>query len=123
MDMESKITLKENRIDAPGELDFINLHIKEGGGTVFWIPAETLASLLEKKRNQVKVPFHVKGNLGDPQFKLQEALLTRIAFSLIEALGLPVKIIGESHRGDTGGGTEGLKSFEDLFKKKKEKKR
>ena len=34
----------------PGELDLINLHIKEGGGTVFWIPAETLVSLLEKKR-------------------------------------------------------------------------
>jgi len=123
MDMESKITVKEKRIDAPGELDFINLHIKEGGGTVFWIPAETLASLLEKKGYQVKAPFHVKGNLGDPRFKLQDALLTRIAFSLIEALGLPVKIIGESLPGDTGGGTEGLKSIEELFKKKKEKKR
>jgi len=71
----------------------------------------------------VKAPFHVKGNLGDPQFKLQDALLTRIAFSLIDALGLPVKIIGESLPGDTGGGTEGLKSIEELFKKKKEKKR
>ncbi len=123
MDMESKVTLKEKRIDAPGELDFINLHIKEGGGTVFWIPAGTLASLLEKKGYQVKAPFHVKGNVGDPQFKLQEALLTRIAFSLTEALGFPVKISGERLPGDTGGGTEGWKSMGELFKKKKEKKR
>jgi hypothetical protein len=123
MDMESKITLKEKRIDAPGELDFINLHIKEEGGTVFWIPAETLASLLEKKRNQVKAPFHVKGNLGDPHFKLHEALLTRIAFSLIEALGLPVKISGENPPGDMGGGIEGWNSMRELFKRKKEKKR
>jgi hypothetical protein len=122
MDMESKITLKEKRIDAPGKLDFNNLHIKEGGGTVFWIPAETLAPLLEKKRNQVKAPFHVKGNLGDPKFKLQEAFLTQIAFSLIEALGLPVKISGENLSGDTGG-TEGWKSMGELFKKKKEKRR
>src|SRR4030066_287550 len=122
MDMESQIVLKEKRIDAPGELDFINLHIKQGGGTVFWIPAETLASLLEKKRNQVKVPFHVKGNLGDPQFNLQEAFLTRIAFSLAEALGLPVKSVGESISGDTGKGTEGWRAIEELFKKKKEKK-
>ena len=123
IDLESKITLKEKRMDVPGELNFIDLHIKEGGGTVFWIPAETLASLLEKKRNQVKVPFHVKGNLGDPQFNLQEAFLTRIAFSLAEALGLPVKSVGESISGDTGKGTEGWRAIEELFKKKKEKKR
>ncbi len=126
MDMESKITLKGKRIDAPGELDFVNLHIKEGGGTVFWIPAETLASLLEKKRNQVKAPFHVKGNLGDPRFNLQETFLTQIAFSLTEALGLPIKSLGGSI-GGTGKGieglTEGIKSIEEMFKKKKEKKR
>ena len=123
MDMESKITLRGKRIDASGEMDFINLHIKKGGGTVFWIPAETLVPLLEKKRNQVKAPFHLKGNLEDPHFKLQEVFLTQIAFSLIEALGLPVKISGESLPGDTGGGTEGWKSIEELFKRKKEKKR
>ncbi len=126
MDMESQIVLKEKRIDAPGELDFINLHIKEGGGTVFWIPAETLASLLEKKRNQVKAPFHVKGNLGDPRFNLQETFLTQIAFSLTEAFGLPIKSVGGSV-GGTGKGMEGLvegiKSIEEMFKKKKEKKR
>lgn len=123
MDMESKIAVKEKRIDAPGALNFINLHIQEGGGTVFWIPAETLVPLLEKKGNQVKVPFHVKGNLGDPRFNFQETFLTRIAFSLAEALGLPIKSVGESVSGDTEKGTEGLKSIEELFKKKKEKKR
>jgi hypothetical protein len=123
MDIESKIILKEKRIDAPGELDFINLHIRKGGGTVFWIPAATLASLLEKKRNRVKAPFHVKGNLKDPHFKLREVFLTQIAFSLMEALGLPVKISGESIPGEPGGGTEGWKSMEELFKRKKEKKR
>jgi hypothetical protein len=123
MDMESKIAVKEKKIDAPGELDFINLHIKEGGGTIFWIPAETLVPLLEQKKYRIKVPFHVKGNLGDPQFNLQEAFLTRIAFSLAEALGLPAKGMGEGVPGDTGKEKEGLKSIEDLFKKKKEKKR
>ena len=122
MDMESQIVLKEKRIDAPGELDFINLHIKEGGGTVFWIPAETLASLLEKKRNQVKAPFHVKGNLGDPRFNLQETFLTQIAFSLTEAFGLPIKSVGGTGKGMEGL-VEGIKSIEEMFKKKKEKKR
>ncbi len=123
IDMESKITMKEKSIDATGEMDFINLHIKEGGGTIFWIPAETLVLLLEQKKYQIKVPFYVKGNLDNPQFNLQEAFLNRIAFSLMEVLGLPVKSMGESIPGDTGKETEGLKSIEDLFKKKKEKKR
>jgi hypothetical protein len=123
MDMESKIVVKEKRIDAPGALNFINLHIQEGGGTVFWIPAETLVPLLEQKKYQIKVPFHVKGNLGDPRFNFQETFLTRIAFSLAEALGLPIKSVGESVSGDTEKGTEGLKSIEELFKKKKGKKR
>jgi hypothetical protein len=126
MDMESQIVLRDKRMDAPGELDFINLHIKEGGGTVFWIPAETLSSLLKKKGNHVKVPFHVKGNLGDPQFNLQETFLTQIAFSLMEALGLPIKSVGEIV-GGTGKGmegwVEGIKAIEEMFKKKKEKKR
>jgi hypothetical protein len=53
--------------------------------------------------------------------------LTRIAFSLVEALGIPIKVVGESVLGDTGketeGLAEGLKSIEELFKKKKGKKR
>ena len=59
LDMHSEIVVKDQRIDAPGELDLINLRIKEGGGTVFWIPAETLVSLLEKKGHQIKTKFHV----------------------------------------------------------------
>jgi len=123
IDMESKITMKEKSIVATGELDFINLHIKEGGGTIFWIPAENLGLLLEQKKYQIKIPFYVKGNLGNPRFNLQEAFLTGIAFSLMEILGLPVKNMGESVLEDTGKETEGSKSIEDLFKKKKGKKR
>jgi len=127
MDMDSKITVKEKRIDAPGELDLINLHVKEGGGMVLWIPAETLVSLLEKKGHQIKVKFHVKGNMDDPKFNLQETFLTRVAISFAEALGIPIKIIGETVFEGSGKGmeglAEGLKSIEELFKKKKEKKR
>jgi hypothetical protein len=126
MDLESKITLMGKRIDAPGTLDFNNLHIRKGGGTVFWIPAETLSSLLKIKGNHVKVSFHVKGDLEDPHFNLQETFLTQVVFSLMEALGLPVKSVGEIV-GGTGKGVEGwmegIKSIEEIFKKKKEKKR
>jgi hypothetical protein len=125
--MDSKIAVKEKRIDAPGELDLINLHIKEGGGTVFWIPAETLVSLLEKKDHQIKAKFHVKGNVENPQFNLQETLLTQVAISFARALGYPIDVIGEKAVQSTLIGERGLaeelRSIERLFKKKKEKKR
>jgi hypothetical protein len=127
MNMESKIAVKEKKIDAPGELDLINLHIKEGGGTIFWIPAETLVSLLEKKGHRIKVHFHVKGDTNNPQFNLQETFLTQIGISMAEALGIPIKVVGEeilrgAVKGEKGL-VEELKSIEELFKKKKGKKR
>jgi hypothetical protein len=127
LDMDSRIVVKEKRMDAPGEMDLINLHIKEGGGTVFWIPAETLVSLLEKKGHQIKAKFHVKGNVENPQFNLQETFLTQVAVSLAQALGIPVKVVGEEVPHGTLKGEKGLveelQSMEGLFKKKKEKKR
>jgi hypothetical protein len=127
MDMDSKMTVKDRVIDAPGELDLINLHVKEGSGMILWIPAKTLVSLLEQKGHRIKVQFHVKGNLENPQFDLRETFLTQVAISFAQALGIPIKVVGEevlqgTLKGERGL-VEGLQSIEELFKKKKEKKR
>ncbi len=126
IDMEAKISIKKRMIDAPGQLKLVNLHIKEGG-TILWIPAKTLVSLLKDKGNQVQIQFHVKGNMDDPQFSLQETFLTRVAISLAGTLGIPIQVVGETMIGGAGKGAEGLieglKSIEKLFKRKKEEKR
>jgi Domain of Unknown Function (DUF748) len=125
MAMDAKISLKEKFIDAPGKLELVHLHIKEGEGTVFWIPAKTLISLLKEKGDRIQVSFHMKGSLGDPKFNLQETLLTRIALSLLEALGLPIKVVGEGVLEKTIKGEKGmieeLRDLERQFKKKKKK--
>lgn len=125
--MEAEIAIQKKRIDAPGQLEVSNLHIKEGGGTILWIPAKVLVSLLKDKGNRIKVRFHVKGNIDDPRFNFQETFLTRIGLSLAEALGIPIRVVGETLLEGTGKGAEGLiegfKSIEQLFKKKKEKKK
>jgi hypothetical protein len=126
IDMETKISVKKRMIDAPGQLNLFGLRIKEGG-TVLWIPAKVLISLLRDKGNRIQIRFHVKGNMDDPQFSLQETFLTRVAVSMAEALGLPIKVVGETILGGTGKGAEGLieglRSIEKLFKRKKEEKR
>ena len=122
--LESKISIKERIIDAPGYVELVDLRLKEEG-TFFWIPAKTLISLLKDKGNRIRARFHVRGNLDDPKFNLQESALNRIAFSMAEALGLPVKSVGELIFGGTEKGTEGLadgvKSLGELFKKKKKR--
>jgi hypothetical protein len=117
LDMDSEIAVKEKRIDAPGELGLVNLHVKEGEGTVFWIPVETLVPSLEKKGHRIKAKFRVKGNIENPQFNLQETFLTQVGISLAQALGIPIKVIGEGILRET------FKEEKRLFKKKKEKKR
>jgi hypothetical protein len=125
MAMETKITLKEKFIDAPGKLELSHLYIKEGEGTVFWIPAKTLISLLKEKGDRIQVSFHMKGSLDDPKFNLQETLLTRIAISLLEAVGVPIKVVGEEILEKTiqeeKGLLEELRYLERQFRKKKEK--
>jgi hypothetical protein len=122
--LESKISIKERIIDAPGYVELVDLRLKEEG-TFFWIPAKTLISLLKDKGNRIRARFHVRGNLDDPKFNLQESALNHIAFSMAEALGLPVKSVGELIFGGTEKGTEGLadgvKSLGELFKKKEKK--
>jgi hypothetical protein len=122
--LEAKISVRQRMIDAPGTLELIDLHIKEGG-TVFWVPAQILVSLLKAKDNRIKARFRVKGDMDDPRFNLQESFFTRTGIALAEALGIPIKIVGESVLGgaEKGGGglEEGLKSIGDLFKKKERK--
>ena len=124
MNMESKIAVEKRMIDAPGYLELTDLRIKEGG-TVLWVPAKTLVSLLKNRGGRVKTNFRVQGSMDDPQFNLQENLLNRIGISLAEALGIPIKVVGktlfEGTAKGAGGLTEQLKSLGELLKRKKEK--
>jgi hypothetical protein len=123
--MDAKIVVKEKIVNAPVQLELDDLHIEKGEGTVFWIPAKTIASLLENRKHRIQVKFQVKGNLDNPKFSLQEAFLTRVGVSLAEALGIPIKTVGEELFEGTIKGEKGLaeelKSVEELLKKKKEK--
>lgn len=125
LNVDAHIEIKRSVIDTPGKLELADLRVKEEG-TIFYIPAKTLLPRLKDKGNRVEVQFHVKGNLDDPRFKLQETFLMRIGIGLAEAIGLPIKTVEESLFEGSGKGSEGLaeglRSIEDL-RKKKEKKR
>jgi len=126
--LEAKISIKGKIIDAPVILEIMNLHFKKGreGGTVFWVPAEALISLLGKKENRLRARFEVKGDMNKPGFNLQENVLTCAGIALAEALGFPITefsgIVRETLFGGAGKGGKGLeeklKSLEGIFRKK-----
>lgn len=126
LDLETKVIVENKVIDAPVELELVDLRIG-GEGTVFWVPAKNLTFLLKKRGNRMKLSFHIKGNIDDPRFRLSEVILTKVAFSFLDALGIPIKRLGEEFLENLGrdgeGWAEGLKSLKEMFKKKKENKR
>ena len=127
INLDVKIGIKDRKIDAPGELNLVNLQLSKSEGMVFYFPAKLLVSLLKDRGNQLKARFQVKGNLDDPQFNLQESFLNRVGFSLAESLGIPIKGLGEQVVGGSLKGAEGLvegmKSIGEIFKRKKEPKK
>jgi len=124
MAMAAKISLKEKFIDAPGRLKLSHLTIGEREGTIFWIPAKRVIPLLKEKGDRMEVSFHVKGSFEDPRFRLQEALLTQIAISFLEVVGVPIRGVGEEILEGTLKGEKGLiEELDDLKRQLKEKKR
>lgn len=114
VNVDAPIGIKKRVIDIPVTLEVADLRVKEEG-TIFYIPAKTVLSRLKDKGNRLEVQFHVKGNLDDPRFKLQETFLMRVGIGLAEAIGLPIKTVG------TGELEEGIRILEGLFKKKEKK--
>lgn len=122
INMSAKIFIKDRIIDAPGEMEILDLKIKESG-TIFYIPAKILISRLKDKENKIRLKFRVNGNIDDPKFNITENLLTKIALSMSEALGVPIKIVGEKIIEGSGISAEklieGIRKIEELFKVKK----
>jgi len=122
--LDVNMVIKDRRIDAPGEVTLANLQLGKDEGMVFYLPAKLLVSLLKDRGNQIKARFQMKGDLDDPRFDFQESFVSRIAFSLAESLGIPIKGLGEQIMGGSIKGTkglvEGMKSIGEIFKRKKE---
>lgn len=122
INMDTKISIKNKIIDAPGEMEIVDLKINENG-SIFYVPAKILISRLKDRSNRIKLKFHVSGDMNDPKFSISESLLRRVGLSLAETLGIPIKIVGEKIIEGTGLSAEkfieGIKKIEELLKRKK----
>ncbi|MGE5849875.1 MAG: DUF748 domain-containing protein, partial [Candidatus Methylomirabilota bacterium] len=89
LDLESDVS--KNRLKAPGQVTISDLELAPGKGafgTFMGVPRDAVVAFLKNKGNKITVNFVLEGDTNNPHFSLNEALSTRVAFSLAEILGV-----------------------------------
>ena len=117
LDLDLQSEVSRNRLHAPGQLTISGLELDPATGTFgtfMGLPRDAVVGALQNRREQISVSFVLEGHIDDPQFSLNEALTTRLAFSLAETLGVSlgglatgvgslgqqgVKAVGEAAKG------------------------
>jgi hypothetical protein len=91
LDLDLKSDVIKNRLKAPGKVTISDLELapaKGAFGTFMGVPRDAVVAFLQNKGNEITVNFVLAGDINNPQFSLNEALSTRVAFSLAETLGV-----------------------------------
>jgi hypothetical protein len=89
LDLESDVS--KNKLKAPGKVTISDLELAPANGafgTFMGLPRDAVVAFLKNKGNEITVKFVLMGDTNNPQFSLNEALSTRVAFSLAETLGV-----------------------------------
>jgi hypothetical protein len=91
VDLDMQSDVRNNRLRAPGKMTISNLELvpAEGAlGTFMGLPRRAVMAFLMKNEHRITVDFVVEGDINNPQFSLNEALTTRVAFGMARVLGM-----------------------------------
>ncbi|HTO69079.1 MAG TPA: DUF748 domain-containing protein [Myxococcota bacterium] len=103
LDLQSEVT--HGRLHAPGRITLTGLQLEsEGGaGTFMGMSRRAVLAGLAEKNGEISADFVIEGDIDEPDFSLNEALSTRLAYSLAKTLGVDLGGLVK------GAGTLGLK--------------
>ena len=106
LDLQSEV--RDKHLHAQGTLTFIDLQLAPGGSFMGISRSAVLASL-EEKGGKLSADFTLEGDIASPDFTLNEALSTRLAYSLAETLGVGLGglVEGAGRLGQKGGQAAG----------------
>jgi hypothetical protein len=106
LDLQSDVT--HNRLHAPGKITLhgLQLESESGAGTFMGLSRRAVLTGLTEKGGEISADFVIEGDIDKPEFSLNEALSTRLAYSLAKTLGVDIGGLAE------GAGTLGLKGAE-----------
>jgi len=87
-DLDLQATVKGGHLNAPGHLVLSDIAFAAGGSDrVLGVPREILMEALAQKNGRIALDFTLSGDVNDPRFSLNEAVVTQVATALIGALG------------------------------------
>ncbi len=109
LDLVLESDVSQNRLKAPGKVTLSDLELAPGKGvfgTFMGVPRDVVVAFLKTNGNKITVNFILEGDINNPHFSLNEALTTRLTFSMAETLGVSLGGVAK------GVGTLGQKSVE-----------
>src|SRR4029434_630738 len=106
LDLQSEV--RDKRLQAHGTITFVGLQLDPERGalnTFMGISRSALLASLEEKGGKISADFTLEGDLYSPEYTLNEALSTRLAYSLAKTLGVGLEgfVEGAGHLGQRGG--------------------
>jgi len=91
VDLYLQSDVSNNRLRGPGKITISDLELDPAGGalgTFMGLPRRAVMGFLMKNENRITVDFVLEGDINDPQFSLNEAFTTRLAFGMARVLGI-----------------------------------
>lgn len=105
------LTINKRILNAPGSLHLKGLAFDHSGtkGVLLGVPAWALVAFLSDNKDELSVPFTVKGSLDNPRFSIHQSLVDQVATVLSSKIGVPT--VSGVGRGILGIGEKGLKGI------------
>jgi hypothetical protein len=113
------LTIDKRLLNAPGSLHLKGLTFDHSGtkGVLMGLPARALISFLSDDKDELSVPFTIKGSLDNPRFSIHQSLVDQVATALSSKIGVPT-VTGVG-KGIMGIGEKGVKGIFGIFGGKK----
>jgi hypothetical protein len=89
--LDLKSTVRDRKLEAPGELVLSDLKLKSGEGvfgSFMGVPRQAVIAALKSGRDELRLNFKLQGDLDSPAFSLNETLAVRVAVGMAAALGV-----------------------------------
>jgi hypothetical protein len=93
VDLDLQSDVSNSRLRAPGKITISDLELapaKGALGTFMGLPRRAVIAFLTNNENTITVDFVLEGDINDPQFSLNEAFATRLAFGMARVLGINI---------------------------------
>lgn len=105
------ISIKNRLLHAPGNIRLKDMAVDATGsrGLFLGMPAKAVLWFLENNKDELVVNFTVSGSLGNPRFKVKQALMDQIGSALARKMGIP--LLGEIGKGLVNIGSKGIRGI------------